>query len=169
MAGIVRRIDELGRIVIPKELRRTMVIRNGEQLEMTQISSTEILVKKFSQLETLSKGASAFCKVIKSHTNAAAMLTDKMSVLCVAGLPEEFLGVPISNSLFAVMEERVEHTVSDDIRLTKNDEIEHGIVNVFPIIVNGDVYGSFVVLGRLNDEGVATVRAVTACASSQLV
>ena len=50
MAGIVRRIDELGRIVIPKELRRTMRIRDGEELEMNQVSDNEIIIKKFSDV-----------------------------------------------------------------------------------------------------------------------
>ena len=48
LAGIVRRIDELGRIVIPKELRRTMRIRDGEELEMNQVSDNEIIIKKLS-------------------------------------------------------------------------------------------------------------------------
>ena len=99
MAGIVRRIDELGRIVIPKELRRTMRIRDGEELEMNQVSDNEIIIKKFSQMQALQTLAEGYSKVLFDLCGVQIMIVDKSKVLTHEGGKENKEGELISNTL----------------------------------------------------------------------
>ncbi len=114
MAGIVRRIDELGRIVIPKELRRTMRIRDGEELEMNQI-------KKFSQMQALQALAEGYSKVLFDLCGVQIMIVDKSKVLTHEGGKENKEGELISNTLFTVLQDRKQTIANSNIRITKND------------------------------------------------
>ncbi len=114
MAGIVRRIDELGRIVIPKELRRTMRIRDGEELEMNQ-------VKKFSQMQALQALAEGYSKVLFDLCGVQIMIVDKSKVLTHEGGKENKEGELISNTLFTVLQDRKQTIANSNIRITKND------------------------------------------------
>ena len=121
MAGIVRRIDELGRIVIPKELRRTMRIRDGEELEMNQVSDNEIIIKKFSQMQALQTLAEGYSKVLFDLCGVQIMIVDKSKVLTHEGGKENKEGELISNTLFSVLQERKQTMANENIRITKND------------------------------------------------
>ena len=169
MAGIVRRIDELGRIVIPKEIRRTVVIRDGEQLEMAQISSTEILIKKFSQLGYLNKIAEGYCRILKDLTRKRVMIVDKTSVLAVAGFDSDIINEQISNKLYSIMLERNNYRTTKTINIYKKDTEDYGTINVFPIIADGDVHGAVVMVGEITAEDYTAAKAIVSCASLQLV
>ena len=121
MAGIVRRIDELGRIVIPKELRRTMRIRDGEELEMNQVSDNEIIIKKFSQMQALQALAEGYSKVLFDLCGVQIMIVDKSKVLTHEGGKESKEGELISNTLFSVLQDRKQTLANENIRITKND------------------------------------------------
>ena len=98
--GIVRRIDDLGRVVIPKEIRRTMRIREGDPLEIYTDRDGEVIFKKYSPLGELASFASHLCDVINKTTGFACAISDRDAIISAAGISRR-----------DVMEKRV----SDDV------------------------------------------------------
>ena len=87
--GIVRRIDDLGRVVIPKEIRRTMRIREGEPLEIYTNPDGEVIFKKYSPINELSDGALQAAEVIAKLGGAPAVIFDKDHVVAVSGVSKK--------------------------------------------------------------------------------
>ena len=85
--GIVRRIDDLGRVVIPKEIRRTMRIREGDPLEIYTSRDGEVIFKKYSLMGGLEDFAGQLCDTMSRSTGAICAVTDRDSVIAVADLP----------------------------------------------------------------------------------
>lgn len=105
--GIVRRIDDLGRVVIPKEIRRTMRIREGDPLEIYTTKEGEVIFKKYSLLGGLEDFAAQFCDTLSRNTDFTAAITDRDAVIAVAGVGKrELLGKTISEPLERIMEDR---------------------------------------------------------------
>ncbi|MBQ3549023.1 MAG: AbrB/MazE/SpoVT family DNA-binding domain-containing protein [Oscillospiraceae bacterium] len=105
--GIVRRIDDLGRVVIPKEIRRTMRIREGDPLEIYTTKEGEVIFKKYSLLGGLEDFAAQFCDTLNRSTDFTTAITDRDSIIAVAGAPKrELLGKTLSESLEKLMEQR---------------------------------------------------------------
>lgn len=168
MAGIVRRIDELGRIVIPKELRRTMRIRDGEELEMNQVSDNEIIIKKFSQMQALQALAEGYSKVLFDLCGVQIMIVDKSKVLTHEGGKESKEGELISNTLFSVLQERKQTMANENIRITKNDSGYTDEVYVQPILAGGDLYGGIIAVGTITNEIKSNIKVASSCLASQL-
>lgn len=105
--GIVRRIDDLGRVVIPKEIRRTMRIREGDPLEIYTEKDGEVIFKKYSPVGELADFASQICDSLHRSTDAVAAVCDRDSVIAVSGGGKrELLSKPISPELEKLMESR---------------------------------------------------------------
>lgn len=105
--GIVRRIDDLGRVVIPKEIRRTMRIREGDPLEIYTTKEGEVIFKKYSLLGGLEDFAAQFCDTLSRSTEFTAAVTDRDTVIAVAGIGKrELLGKTISQPMEQIMEDR---------------------------------------------------------------
>ena len=105
--GIVRRIDDLGRVVIPKEIRRTMRIREGDPLEIYTSRDGEVIFKKYSLMGGLDDFAAQLCETMSRSTGAICAVTDRDSVIAVAGgAKRELLGKGITAQLEQVMENR---------------------------------------------------------------
>ena len=105
--GIVRRIDDLGRVVIPKEIRRTMRIREGDPLEIYTTKEGEVIFKKYSLLGGLGDFAAQCCDTLSRNTDFTAAITDRDSIIAVAGAPKrELLGKTVSERLEKLMEQR---------------------------------------------------------------
>ena len=103
--GIVRRIDDLGRVVIPKEIRRTMRIREGDPLEIYTTKDGEVIFKKYSLLGGLEDFAAQFCDTLSHSTEFTAAVTDRDAIIAVAGVGKrELLGKTISEPLERIME-----------------------------------------------------------------
>ena len=83
--GIVRRIDDLGRVVIPKEIRRTMRIREGDPLEIYTTRDGEVIFKKYSLISGLEDFAAQFCDTLSRSTDFTAAVTDRDAVIALAG------------------------------------------------------------------------------------
>ena len=83
--GIVRRIDDLGRVVIPKEIRRTMRIREGDPLEIYTTRDGEVIFKKYSLIGGLEDFAAQFCDTLSRNTDFTAAVTDRDGIVAVAG------------------------------------------------------------------------------------
>ena len=91
--GIVRRIDDLGRVVIPKEIRRTLKIREGEPLEIFTDRNGEVILKKYAPINDLSIYAQEYCDVLADTLSVIATVSDDLNIIAVAGGPKkEFMG-----------------------------------------------------------------------------
>ena len=142
--GIVRRIDDLGRVVIPKEIRRTMRIREGDPLEIYTSREGEVIFKKYSLMGGLDDFAAQFCETLSKSCNAITAVTDRDTVIAVAGGGKrELLGKRISPQLEQIMEDRkiFQHTERErQVFITDaGDKYCAGVAA--PILCEGDVLG----------------------------
>ena len=103
--GIVRRIDDLGRVVIPKEIRRTMRIREGDPLEIYTAADGEVIFKKYSPMGELEPYTKQYAEVLHRATGMPAVICDRDRVIAATGRArKELLGKSISSTLEAMME-----------------------------------------------------------------
>ncbi len=151
--GIVRRIDDLGRIVIPKEIRRTLRLREGTPLEIFTDREGEIILKKYSPMMELTAFAVQYADAMAQSTGLMVCITDRDQVIAVAGGPKkDLLQKTISKQLeHAISEREVIQAVKDDKGFVPliSEEVE-GITAqvVVPIICEGDAIGSVALLAR---------------------
>ena len=141
--GIVRRIDDLGRIVIPKEIRRTMRIREGDPLEIYTEKDGEVIFKKYSPIGELSEFASQICDSLHRSTDGVAAVCDRDSVIAVSGASKrEFIDKRISPTLERIMENRggVRCDGTEALHVLDGDE-RWFISTAVPIISESDVLG----------------------------
>lgn len=149
--GIVRRIDDLGRVVIPKEIRRTMRIREGDPLEIYTEKDGEVIFKKYSPMGELSDFAEQICESMHKTTECPAAVCDRDSVIAAAGAGrKDLLDRHISPELEEIMENRKAYQAEAGGRkvpITDGEEAPTAAVAV-PIITEGDVLGCVVFLER---------------------
>ena len=139
--GIVRRIDDLGRVVIPKEIRRTMRIREGDPLEIYTDREGGVIFKKYSQLGDVSDFAAQLCDTISRVAGLPAVITDRDSVIAVGGIPRrEVVDKRISQQVEQMMEERRSVQPDQPLPLCDGSEKFRVLIGV-PIISEGDVLG----------------------------
>ena len=105
--GIVRRIDDLGRVVIPKEIRRTMRIREGDPLEIYTSKDGEVIFKKYSLMGGVDEFAAQLCETLSKSTGTTVAVTDRDSVIAAAGSARrDLIGKRISPQLEQIMDDR---------------------------------------------------------------
>ncbi len=140
--GIVRRIDDLGRVVIPKEIRRTMRIREGDPLEIYTGNDGEVIFKKYSPLGELGTFASQYAEVLHRTAARPVVVCDRDHVIAVAGIPKkEMLERRVSAALEDCMEGRKVFGPNDNNKLQPVEGIDRFAVTGAPIITSGDVCG----------------------------
>ena len=141
--GIVRRIDDLGRIVIPKEIRRTLRIREGDPLEIFTSRDGEVIFKKYSLISGLEDFAAQFCESLSCCTDFTAAVTDRDRVIATAGPGKrELIGKPLSEALRRQMELRRVTLLPQQPPLPVCDGNDHLTAAVAaPILCQGDVLG----------------------------
>lgn len=147
--GIVRRIDDLGRVVIPKEIRRTMRIREGDPLEIYTSVDGEVIFKKYSPVGEISTTATQFVDILSKIGNCPAVICDRDHVIAAAGIQKkEVLDRRVSNSLEDLMEQRMSHayTGPDDSQLAPIEGVDKFAIACTPIIAQGDVNGAVIML-----------------------
>jgi len=152
--GIVRRIDDLGRVVIPKEIRRTMRIREGDPLEIYTSNEGEVIFKKYSAIGELTGGTTQVADVIHKLGNAPVVIFDRDHVVAVAGAQKkEFSERRVSNGLEDLLENRKSYLFSSktEPRLMPIEGINRYALAVFPIISTGDVTGAVAFICNDND------------------
>ncbi len=103
--GVIRRIDELGRIVIPKEIRRNLGIRDGENVEI-YTENDSIILKKYHRMQTSSDLANSLCEVIYNDLNYKIIITDREKIIAERGINEDLLYKPINNDYLNIIENR---------------------------------------------------------------
>ncbi|SDA10214.1 AbrB family transcriptional regulator, stage V sporulation protein T [Ruminococcus sp. YE71] len=140
--GIVRRIDDLGRVVIPKEIRRTMRIREGDPLEIYTGPDGEVVFKKYSamgELENAAEAAEVICKL----GGASAVIFDRDHVVAAAGSHKrEYRERRISAALEELLESRDSFRSTAGKRLRPIEGVDDPALAVTPIITAGDVAGA---------------------------
>lgn len=149
--GIVRRIDDLGRVVIPKEIRRTMRIREGDPLEIYTSRDGEVIFKKYSLMGGLEEFASQFCDTLSKSTGHICAVSDRDTVIAVAGGGKrELLGKSISSNLERIMEDRRLWQFADGQRtVCVSDSSDQFCATVAaPILSEGDVLGLVLFVGE---------------------
>ena len=142
--GIVRRIDDLGRVVIPKEIRRTMRIREGDPLEIYTSREGEVIFKKYSLLGGLDEFAAQFCETLSKSCNAITAVTDRDTVIAVAGGGKrDLMGKRISQQLEQIMEDRriYRHTADERQIFVTDSNDKYCATIAAPIICEGDALG----------------------------
>lgn len=153
--GVVRRIDDLGRVVIPKEIRKTLRIKEGDPLEIFTDKEGEVILKKYSPIGELSEFATEYAETLAKTTGHIACITDKDTVIAVSGgSKKEFLEQGISEELEKILEDKEKYTSKENndiaVPITKNDNKERKFNSqvVYPIISDGDVIGSVILLSK---------------------
>ena len=151
--GIVRRIDDLGRVVIPKEIRRTLRLREGTPLEIFTDREGEIILKKYSPMVELTAFAVQYAEAMAQSTGMMVCITDRDQIIAVAGGPKkDLLQKNISKQLEHLINERETVVASKDDKQfvpIAAEEME-GVTYeaVTPIICEGDAIGAVVLLSR---------------------
>lgn len=151
--GIVRRIDDLGRIVIPKEIRRTLRIREGDPLEIFTNREGEIMLKKYSPIGELRDIAVSYAESLAQTTGELVCITDRDCVVAASGpKKKEYEGKNLSKAMEELIERRATIVADlgekDFVKVTEDDENEFQTQTIVTIICNGDSIGSVVLYGR---------------------
>ena len=142
--GIVRRIDDLGRVVIPKEIRRTLRIRDGDPLEIYTDKDGEVIFKKYSAVGELSDYALSMCETLSRASGLPVAITDRDSVIAVSGAPKRELGGKgVSQELEGIMEARQLYRRGESEKPMSLSEAteKYTVTTAAPIISDGDVIG----------------------------
>ncbi len=178
--GVVRRIDDLGRIVIPKEIRKVLRIKEGDPIEIFTGREGEVILKKYSPIGELSEFAADYADILAKTTGHIACITDKDSVIAVSGgAKKEFLEQNISKELEQLMDDKEVYTSNENneiaIPIIKNDNQERRFNSqvIYPIISQGDVIGSVILLSKeqnkkMNETEIKVAQSAAGFLSSQM-
>ena len=176
--GIVRRIDELGRLVIPKELRKTLRIKEGDPLEI-YASKDEIVLKKYSPITTINTYAQAIADSINSITEKTCLITDGDAVIYITGgKNKEYIGKGLSDQMDKILKDRKSVIISKSdggtiVSIVKGEDFDAENQIIVPLISGGDCFGSIVLLdkdktSRFNSGDVKLVQLGSTFLSAQL-
>ena len=152
--GIVRRIDDLGRVVIPKEIRRTLRIREGDPLEIFTDREGQVILKKYSPIGELTEFSNEYCESLYENTNNMAVISDRDRIIAISGgSKKEYLEKRISPELEKIMESRNTYIAKEDMKPMKifyedtNDE-EYTAQIIAPIVMQGDPIGTVILVSK---------------------
>ncbi|MFC6335160.1 stage V sporulation protein T [Paenibacillus septentrionalis] len=149
--GIVRRIDDLGRVVIPKEIRRTLRIREGDPLEIFVDRDGEVILKKYSPIGELGDFAKEYAESLFESVGHITIISDRDTVIAVAGASKkELLDRPIGQTLEVCMENRKTQLESNQgsYEIIKDQQDNYSSYVVAPIIAGGDPIGTVVIISK---------------------
>ncbi|HEY0828782.1 MAG TPA: stage V sporulation protein T [Bacilli bacterium] len=152
--GIVRRIDDLGRVVIPKEIRRTLRIREGDPLEIFVDRDGEVILKKYSPIGELGTFAKEYAESLYESTSHITMISDRDNMIAVSGASKkEYMDKQIGQMIENSMENRktlLENTTGQ-YELCKDLPETFSAIVIAPIIAGGDPIGAVIMISK--DEG----------------
>ncbi len=155
--GIVRRIDDLGRVVIPKEIRRTMRIREGDPLEIYTDREGEVIFKKYSPIGEMNGFASQYAETLYKTCNMSIIIADRDAVIACAGVPKkDYMEKRLSADLEKITDNRSFYRYeTGDRKLCAIDDAsgKHFISCAMPILSEGDIIGCVASVLDENDSG----------------
>ena len=152
--GIVRRIDDLGRVVIPKEIRRTLRIREGDPLEIFTDKEGEVILKKYSPIGELNEFAAEYAESIYDSLGDIGLITDRDMVIAVSGgSKKEYLEKRVSKELEEIMNNKKTVVITEKekvypVTADEGTEKKYTSQIIVPIVTQGDPIGSVVILPK---------------------
>lgn len=154
--GIVRRIDDLGRVVIPKEIRRTLRIREGDPLEIFTDREGGIILKKYSPISELGDFSKEYTEALQQTIGNIVIVCDKDGIISASGASKkEYVDKRVSNELEKIMDERKvvvlgENNFSKVISIYDDEEAENKYSSqvIAPIIAEGDAIGAVIIASK---------------------
>ncbi len=156
--GIVRRIDDLGRVVIPKEIRKTLRIREGDPLEIFTDRDGGVILKKYSPIEELSDFSKEYAESLQQAIGNIVLISDKDEFISVCGISKkEYLEKKISKELEKVLENRKTVCITDEkdfLPLCEDENLENKYSSqiISPIIAEGDTIGAVIILSKEGED-----------------
>lgn len=147
--GVVRRIDDLGRIVIPKEIRKNLRIREGDSLEIYTDGSDAIILKKYSHVESINNFITQYVEAVYASSKRDIIVTDTERIIAAAGdFKRDIIGKKIKASLDDKIQKRTLQKFEKSEGLEVTDSLVIGEASILkPITVYGDIIGSAIVIG----------------------
>ena len=146
--GIVRRIDDLGRVVIPKEIRRTLRIRDGDPLEIYTEKDGEVIFKKYSPMGDLHEFAGKVCEAVQKNTGFPTAVCDRDSIIAAAGSGrKELLDRRLTPAVIRSLEEREHFRFREGGAPTAVCEGSELVLGAsVPILSEGDLLGGVLLI-----------------------
>lgn len=149
--GIVRRIDDLGRVVIPKEIRRTMRIRQGDPMEIYTEGDGSVIFKKYSVVGQMREGGEEMCRALKAQSKKTAVIVDRDR--CVFSSSAGLVDMPVSKELSRIIDAGEPYTCGDK-PVEGFDNTGRTVAVCAPIVTYGDVIGAVCLLFKDDDRTV---------------
>lgn len=140
--GVVRKIDDLGRIVIPKEIRKSLNIRNGEDLQIF-VDNDNIVLKKFVKILSIKEYTEILINELKKYTDSIICITDKEKI--IVSSDRSYIGILNNKKILESIEER---KILQDYQLFFQDKVIDKHFLILPIIVDADAIGTIVLINN---------------------
>ena len=146
--GVVRRIDDLGRIVIPKEIRRNLGIRDGESLEIF-IENESIVLKKHNQMNSYEELGNMLCSTIASLLDISIIITDREKIICTDESLKNLKNKKIDQKLVNLIDNRENYESQIYEILNIEETVIEGFLTIYPIISSIDSLGLVVIVSKI--------------------
>ena len=148
MSGIVRKIDDLGRIVIPKELRKSLNIKNSDDLEIT-ITDDKIILEKYYRLKNLKNTLNKYFKMLDKFLDSDFVISDKENILLTSKEYSDLKDTKLSNKIIELLDYRkpVLENSFTSLKLTSDIELNKNYY-FYPIIIDTDILGSIIIFNN---------------------
>ena len=177
--GIVRKLDNLGRLVIPKEIRRCMRIKEGSPIEFGLLSTGEIVLCKYSLVNQISDFSSDFCEILNETFDCITLIGDRDKIISVNGISKKvFLNMKFSNEILDIIDTKTcyKGSVGDKttiVPITQDDKNTYFSQIIFPIVIQGDVEGVIILCNLkdnidFNNEHIVALRVISKFLSKQM-
>ncbi|MFA6866408.1 MAG: stage V sporulation T C-terminal domain-containing protein [Clostridia bacterium] len=171
--GIVRRIDDLGRVVIPKEIRRTMKIKEGEEVEVFVAPENSIVIKKYSAVSKLNEHSQSYSEIMYQVTQNNCLICDLDDIISCSFDANIYKNTPISNELSKIIRERKNVFLEDTelFALIKGDSKIYKEIFISPIVSKGDAYGAVILATdkcTMGENGLALVKTASGFLAKQI-
>ena len=157
--GIVRRIDDLGRVVIPKEIRRTLRIREGDPLEIFTDREGGVILKKYSPMGELGDFSIGYTESLQQAIGHIVLITDKDCIISISGATKkEYMDKKISNELEKIIEARGTVYLGDGkgkiipVYDDEDSENKYTSMVISPIITEGDAIGAVMIISKEEEQ-----------------
>ena len=151
--GIVRKLDDLGRIVIPKEIRRTLRIKEGSPMEIVLSEKGDVILNKYSMVESVGDYSNVFCKVIAEVHECNCFITDRENIIAYSGdNKKDYVAKELSDEMLSIIESKKDYIANVIDKTTiypiyKEDKSTYYSELIVPIMVQGECEG---LLGLIN-------------------
>ncbi len=165
--GIVRRIDDLGRVVIPKEIRRTLRIREGDPLEIFTDRDGEVILKKYSPISELGQFAAEYAETLYETLGTPAMISDRDEMIAVSGVSKkDYLNRQLSPTVEEILTGRkiIIEKIEKSVEWIPGQVEQVKSYCVAPIIVGGDAIGAVYLMSKVHFLGDAEQKAAETAA-----